>query len=143
MSGGWEPIKTLGTRDHQVSVAWRRNGTRVGRLLAISVGESICNQMGFQKHEKGQRGQRVVIERNRMAGKLRLRLAPKGTRPEEQRHLAWRTKGCTILVPLDDVKVQENKLAQDVVWSIEDGWLIVKWPPWACPMVQVSGGKAA
>jgi hypothetical protein len=27
--------------------------------------------------------------------------------------------------------------AQDVPWSIEDGWLVVKLPAWACPPIRV------
>jgi hypothetical protein len=28
------------------------------------------------------------------------------------------------------------------LWEVNDGWLVVKLPHWACPMIQVSG-KAA
>jgi hypothetical protein len=85
----------------------------------------------------------IVVERDRMAGKVWLQAAPPGTGRLESRHIAWKDKGCTVAVPLDEVRLDKSKPAQDVVGLIEDGWLEVKLPHWACPLIQISGGKAA
>lgn len=130
-------------RGDQVTVSWRRIGGRSTPALAVSLSRSVCDRLGLRKNERGEPVQRVVVERDRRAGKVWLQLAPEGTGRQASRHLAWKDKGCTVAVPLDDVKLKEMKPAQDVPWTIEDGWLEVKLPPWACPLIQVSGGKAA
>ena len=139
----WERIQTHVGRGEHVAVSWRISGGRSTLALAVSISRSVCDRLGLRKNEPGQPVQRVIVERDRMGGKVRLRLAPEGAKRTESRHLAWKDRGCTVGIPLDDVKLKEKKPAQDVPWAIEDGWLTVKLPPWACPLVQVSGGKAA
>lgn len=139
----WERIQTYVGRGEHVAVSWRISGGRSTPALAVSISRDVCERLGLRKNEKGEPVQRVVVERDRMAGKLRLQLAPPGTPRTESRHLAWKDRGCTVGVPLEDVKLKEKKPAQDCAWLIEDGWLLVKLPHWACPLIQVSGGKAA
>jgi hypothetical protein len=133
----WEPVKTRLGRGDQVAVSWRITGGRATPALAVSLSKSVCERMGLEKNEKGAPVQRVVVERDRVRGRVRLRLAPAGLPRSECRHMAWKDKGCTVGVPLDDVKLTTTKPAQDVPWSIEDGWLVVKLPPWACPPIRV------
>ena len=112
-------------------------------MLALSLGASICQQLGLEKNGKGAPVPRVIVERDRMAGKLRVKAAPPGVSKTESRHVAWKGKACTVGVPMSDVKLEGNKPAQDVPWLIaQEGWLVIKLPHWACPMIQVSG-KAA
>lgn len=138
-----ERILTRPGRGDQVTVSWRKIGGRQTPTLAVSISRSVCERMGLQKNQPGTPVQRVVVERDRMAGKVWVQLAPEGAPRIESRHLAWKDKGCTVSVPLDDLRLDKPKPAQDVVWAIEDGWLMVKLPPWACPLIQISGGKAA
>ena len=130
-------------RGDQVTVSWRKIGGRQTPALAISLSRSVCERLGLRKNDLGEMVQRVVVERDRMAGKVWLQAAPPGTGRLESRHIAWKDKGCTVAVPLDEVRLDKSKPAQDVVWLIADGWLEVKLPHWACPLIQISGGKAA
>lgn len=138
----WERVKTQLGRGDSVTVSWRIPGGRATPALAVSLSKSVCQALGLRKNEKGQPVQRVIVERDRMAGKLRIGVAPAGTPRHECRHVAWKDGGCSVGVPLDDVKLSEKKKAQDVPWEVASGWLVVKLPHWACPLVQVSG-KAA
>lgn len=139
---GWERVMTQLGRGDSVTVSWRIPGGRATPALAVSLSKSVCQALGLRKNEKGQPVQRVLVERDRMAGKLRIGVAPAGTQRHECRHVAWKDGGCSVGVPFDDVKLTEKKKAQDVPWEVTGGWLVVKLPHWACPMIQVSG-KAA
>ena len=134
----WERVRTEAIRGSGVTVSWRTQGGRKNPALAVSIGKVVCEKLGLEKGTTRLKS-RVVVERNRVAGKLRLRLAPEELRADAVRHVAWKDKGCTIAVPMDDVKLSEKKPAQDVVWTLEDGWLVVKLPHWACPIVKISG----
>lgn len=140
----WEIIpREPGGRSFGVTVSWRTLGGRKNPAMAVSLGRETCRALGLVKQSKGEHAQRVCVQRDRMAGKLRVFLATDEP-VEHQRAVAWKDKGCTITVPLDDVKLAEDKPAQDVRWSIEDGGaaLVVKLPHWACPLIQISGGAA-
>jgi hypothetical protein len=138
----WERIYTQLGRGDSVTVSWRIPGGRATPALAVSLSKSVCQRLGLTKNEKGSPTQRVIVERDRMAGKLRMRIAPPGSSRHECRHVAWKDGGCSIAVPLDDVKLSAKKPAQDVSWEVDAGWLVVRLPHWACPLIQVSG-KAA
>jgi hypothetical protein len=138
----WERVVTPPRFADQVTVSWRIPGGRATPTLAVSLGRSICERLGLEKNDKGAPVPRVIVERDRMSGKLRVQRAAPGMSKQESRHVAWKDKACTITVPLTDVKLEGKKPAQDVPWSFEDGWLVVKLPHWACPLIQVSG-KAA
>lgn len=139
---GWERITTQLGRGDTVTVSWRTPGGRSTPALTVSLSKSVCRRLGLFKNEKGQPVQRVIVERDRMSGKVRLGVAAQGTPRHDCRHVAWKDGGCSVGVPLDDVKLTEKKPAQDVAWEITDGWLVIKLPHWACPMIKVSG-KAA
>lgn len=139
---GWERITTQLGRGDTVTVSWRTPGGRSTPALTVSLSKSVCAKLGLSKNEKGQPVQRVVVERDRMAGRVRLAVAPQGTPRHDCRHVAWKDGGCSVGVPLDDVKLTEKKPAQDVAWEIKDGWLVIKLPHWACPMIHVSGKVA-
>jgi hypothetical protein len=134
----WERIHTQIGRGDTVTVSWRIPGGRGTPTLCVSISRSVTEKLGLVKGEKN----RVIVERNKMAGKVRVGVAPKNTPRHECRHVAWKEGSCTIPVPLDDVNIKDKKPAQDVAWSIDTGWLVVKLPAWACPVIQVSG-KAA
>jgi hypothetical protein len=134
----WERIETSANRNNGVTVAWRVPNGRKNPALAISMTKKVAAEIAL-----GPKGNRkVLVERNRMAGKLRIRMAPEDALAHECRHATWRTGGCSIAAPFDDVNLKESKPAQDVRWSVEDGWLVIKLPHWACPMIQVSGRVA-
>lgn len=135
----WERIETSANRNNGVTVAWRVPDGRKSRALAVSLTKKIAAEIALGTTDNS----KVLVERNRMAGKLRIRMAPEDALAHECRHAtARKTGGFGISVPLDEVKLKENKPAQDVPWSIEDGWLVIKLPHWACPMIQVSGKVA-
>ena len=138
----WERVVTPPRSADHVAVSWRIPGGRATPMLALSLGRSICEQLGLEKNGKGAPVPRVLVERDRMSGKLRVKSAPAGVGKMESRHVAWKERACTIGVPMADVKLEGNKPAQSVSWSLEDGWLVVKLPHWACPLIQISG-KAA
>jgi hypothetical protein len=134
----WERIETSANRNNGVTVAWRVPNGRKNPALAISMTKKVAAEIAL-----GPKGNRkVLVERNRMAGKLRIRMAPEDALAHECRHATWRTGGCSIAAPFDAVNLKESKPAQDVRWSVEDGWLVIKLPHWACPMIQVSGRVA-
>lgn len=139
----WERINTQLGRADTVTVSWRIPGGRATPAMALSLSKSVCARLGLQKNIKGEPVARVYVERDKLAGKIRVQQAPDSAARHECRHVAWKDGGCTITVPLDDVKLPEKKPAQDVPWSIEGGWLVAKLPHWACPLIQVSGGRAA
>jgi hypothetical protein len=131
----WERIETQAIRGGGVTVSWRVPNGRKNPALAISIGRLVAEKARLEKGDRS----RVIVERNKMAGKIRLRLAPKDALAHECRHVAWKDKGCTVAVPLEDVKLRERKPAQDALWSVEGEWLVIKLPHWACPLIQVSG----
>lgn len=139
----WERVSTKLGKGDSVTVAWRIPGGRAHPALAISLSKGVTAQLGMQKTDKGKNVPRVIIERNRLRGLVRVRLAPAGATRGESRAVAWKDGGCAITVPLEELKLTELKPAQDCVWSIEDGWLIVKLPHWACPLIEVGKEKAA
>jgi hypothetical protein len=134
----WERIETSANRSNGVTVAWRVPNGRKNPALAISMTKKVAAEIALGSTDNS----KVVVERNRMAGKLRIRMAPEDALAHECRHATWRTGGCSIAVPFDDVNLKESKPAQEVRWSVEDGWLVIKLPHWACPMIQVSGRVA-
>jgi hypothetical protein len=134
----WERVETSASRSNGVTVTWRVPNGRKNRALAISLTKKVAAEIALGAADNS----KVIVERNRLAGKLRIRMAPEDALAHECRHAAWRSGGCSIAVPFDDVNLRENKPAQDVPWSIEDGWLVIKLPHWACPMIQVSGKVA-
>lgn len=138
----WERINTQLGRGDTVTVSWRIPGGRATPALAVSLSKSVCQRVGLHKNEKGTPAQRVIVERDRMAGKIRIKIAPSGAPRHECRHVAWKDAGCSIGIPLDDVKLPGKKPAQDALWEVNDGWLVVKLPHWACPLIQVSGKVA-
>lgn len=135
----WERIQTQLGRGDTVTVSWRIPGGRVAPVLSVSVSRSVTKSLGLVKGENS----RVIVERDRMAGKVRIGVAPKSTPRHDCRHVIWKEGGCAIAVPLEDVNLKERKPAQDVAWSVDGGWLVIKLPQWACPMIQVTGGNAA
>lgn len=140
----WERITTQLGRGDTVTVSWRTPGGRTTPALSVSLSKTVCEKVGLKADRKGIPKQRVYVERDRIGGKIRLTLAPPSAPRHECRHVAWKDKGCSIAVPMDDVKISERKPAQDVAWNITgDGWLVIKLPHWACPIVQISGGSNA
>jgi hypothetical protein len=134
----WERVETSANRNNGVTVAWRVPNGRKNPALAVSMTKKVAAEIALGATDNS----KVIVERNRMAGKLRIRMAPEDALAHECRHATWRAGGCSVAVPFDDVKLKENKPAQDAPWSIEDGWLVIKLPIWACPLIQVSGKVA-
>lgn len=139
----WERMTTKLGKGDSVTVAWRIPGGRANPALAISLSKGVTAQLGLQKTDKGKNVPRVIVERNRLRGMVRVRLAPAGTTRDESRAVAWKDGGCAIAVPLDEVTLKDKKPAQDCTWSIEGGWLTIKLPHWACPLIQVTGKERA
>jgi hypothetical protein len=141
----WETIPTQLGRGAAVTVSWRVVGGRGTPALAVSLSKAAAARLGLVKRAKGEPVQSVVVQRDRMAGKLRLFVADQSVPRLEKRSVAWKDAGCTVTVPLDDVHLKERKPAQDVPWEFADGdrFLVVKLPPWACPLVKVEMGRAA
>lgn len=131
----WERIQTQLGRGDTVTISWRVPGGRSSPALSVSISRSVTKRLGLMKGEKS----RVICERDKMAGKLRICLAGQNAPRHECRHVAWKYESCAISIPLDDVQVKDRKPAQDVLWSVEDEWLVIKLPQWACPIIQVLG----
>ena len=87
------------------------------------------------------RGKRVVVQRDRMAGRLRIALASETD--DGARLMAWKrsknSECATLFVPLKDVAeiIQAPKPAQTCRYEVGNGELIIKLPTWACPPVQM------
>jgi hypothetical protein len=137
---GWEAIAPRSGERHGnggVTVAWRSTSGRSYLVLVVTIGTIACEPLGLKT------GDRIRVERDRMAGKLRLTPGNEtGWKP------SWRkspTGCCAVMnVPLDDVTLTERKPAQAVKWDIENGAIVLKLPHWACPIVRVNvPGKAA
>lgn len=137
---GWETIITQVGRGDSVTVSWRVPGGRSTPAMAVSLSKGVATTFGLVKGSR----QAVVVQRDRMAGKLRLCIAT-GEPRHERRSMAWKDGGCAVVVPLDDVRLTEKKPAQDVPWCFTDGGrhLEIKLPPWACPPVKVGAAGAA
>ncbi len=141
----WETIQTQLGRGATVTVSWRIVGGRGTPAMAVSLSKAAAARLGLTKPANGAPRQSVVVQRDRMAGKLRIFVADASVPRSEKRSVAWKDAGCTLSVPLDDVQMTQKKPAQDVPWSFEDGdrYLVLKLPAWACPPVQVYGGRPA
>jgi hypothetical protein len=135
----WETIPLRGSG---VSVAWRRPGGQgAGLQLALTLSSGVCAAMGAAP------GCRIVVQRDRMAGKLRIAVA----QPHEDgaRKLTWKATKflhcATLFIPLRDVQehVREQKPAQTCRYEVAPGEVIIKLPAWACPPVLVANWKAA
>lgn len=128
----WETIPLRGA---SVTVSWRVPGGRgCNRQLCITISSGVCEAIGLR------RGGRVVVQRDRFAGKLRLLLAD--DKADGGRRPAWkRTKNAdvaVVFVPLKDVTLDKNQPAQLVACEPKPGELVVRLPHWACPIAQVS-----
>jgi hypothetical protein len=120
-----------------VTVAWRRVSNRGTLVLAVTLGSAACEALGFKK------GQRATVQRDRIGGKLRV--TPSA---DEGWKAAWKESAgatCAVLhIPLDDLTLTERKPAQAVKWEVEGNSIVLKLPPWACPIVRVNvSGRAA
>lgn len=146
MSDIWETIRTVTNgRSPGVRVAWRQAGDRQAMCLIVSLGGEVTRALGMTEvgHD-GKRG-RVVVQRNRMRGRLRIRAAVKDDLKGDTRAVSWKNECATINVPLDDVALTEKKPAQDTAHTFEGKCVEIKLPHWAVTggFVQVSGGRAA
>ncbi len=120
-----------------VTCAWRKVSDRTGKVLVVTLSTKVCERIGLS------RGLRLRAERDRMKGMLFLTVDPvAGWKP------AWKATTTSLCacahIPLDDVQT-DRRAAQDVVWAFgQDGMSVeIKLPHWACPLVQVTGGRAA
>jgi len=128
----WETIPLRGSG---VTVSWKLPGGKgASRQLRVQIGSGVARAMGLS------RGDKVVAQRDRIAGKLRLLVA----KPKDHgaRAVHWRQSAkaemCHVFVPLLDVE-QDDKPAQTVSYEVASGELIVKLPHWAVDrIVQVS-----
>ena len=136
----WEAIAPRSGERHGnggVTVAWRSTSGRNYMVLVLTLGTIACEPLGLKP------GDRIRVDRDRMGGKLRV--MPGGN---EGWKPSWRKSpsGCCAVmnIPLDDVTLAERKPAQAVKWDIEGNSIVLKLPPWACPIVRVTApGKAA
>lgn len=118
-------------RGDGITVSWRPTSNRANCMLVVTLGRTMCDRIGLQK------GLRVIVERDRLAGKLYLRTdAVEGWRP------AWKEGCCCVNVPLDDVRT-DRKPAQAVPCEVVDGEVVLRLPPWACPPVKIDTARRA
>lgn len=114
-----------------VTVSWRKSSARTSEVLVVTLGAASVTKMGLT------RGRRVIVERDREAGRLYLRAdAETGWRP------AWKEGCCCLSIPLDDVRA-DRKPAQVVHTEWHYGELCIRLPPWACPPVKINARRAA
>lgn len=137
----WERVPTKLGKTYGVTVAWRKPSNRAQPMLNISVSKKLSQQIGVKK-EKGAEVQRVIVERNRMRGLVRVKLAEEDADRRESRAIAWKAGGFTVSFPMEDMTAQDPIPAEDVIWEHKDEWLVIKLPHWACPMIHVSGKVA-
>jgi hypothetical protein len=132
----WETITTQVGRGSGVAVAWRRKTSQTFAMV-VSLSKTTTADMGLAAPAKGAPPVRLVAQRDRMAGKLRLFLATTEPR-EHSRACTFKQGGATMFVPLDDVKLAENKPAQEVPFEWDGQYLVLKLPAWACPPIKVA-----
>lgn len=124
----WE---TIPLRGGSVSASWRfPGGQGAGRQLCLTISSGLCEAIGLRP------GRRVVVQRDRSAGKIRLTVVDEpvsGARNPRWKPSA-RANVCTLWVPLLDVEVAENKPAKSAQHEIAaDGSLVIRLPSWALP----------
>lgn len=118
-------------RSFGVTVSWRKTSERANAVLIVTIGGEVVKQLGLE------RGQRIVVERDRLAGRLYLRADPhEGWKP------SWKEGCACVNIPLDDV-TSEKRPAQGVAWEIVSGELSLRLPTWACPPVKIDTTKRA
>lgn len=132
----WETVPMRGA---SVSVSWRKPGGLGARFqLAITVASGVCAAMGLRP------GLRVVPQRDRVAGKMRLLVTDQDV--DGARRPTWkrskRAEVAAIFVPMPDVRLDTQKPAQNVAHEVAPGELIIRLPHWACPLVRVSQNTA-
>lgn len=102
----WE---TIPLRGGSVSASWRFPGGKgAGRQLCLTISSGLCEAIGLRP------GRRVVVQRDRIAGKIRLTVVDE--RVPGARSPRWKPSAvanvCMLWVPLLDVEVAENKPAK-------------------------------
>ncbi len=135
----WE---TIPLRGNGISVSWRKPGGQGAKLqLALTLSSGVCAAAGFTRDGW------VFVQRDRMGGKLRLAVATEAT--DGARKLVWKASKNSvcgqIFIPLKDVQqtLLEPKPAQTCRYDVQQGEVVIRLPPWACPPVVVSVGRAA
>lgn len=130
----WETVPLRGTG---VALAWRKpGGAGAGPALVITISAEVAIAMGLDPSH------RIVPQRNRMAGQLRLVVCE--GKPPGARRPAWKhTKHVrvpTIFVPMLDVQatLRGTKPREAARFQVAPGVLTISLPAWACPPVQIS-----
>lgn len=131
----WETIEPgVGARvgNGGIAVGWRCTSKRSQPVLSITLSADLCGQIGLAK------GARVRVQRDRLAGKMRLSPDPaEGWKPQWRSWASNRTACACIYVPLEDVTLKDRKAAQTVPWEMDGSSVVMKLPAWACPPVKV------
>jgi hypothetical protein len=129
----WE---TVPFRGRSITVSWRKPGGIGAKFqLSITIGSGACDAMGLRQ------GQRVVVQRDRVGGKMRLLVAPDDGTPGARRPTWKRSKNAVVavvFVPMPDVRLDNKKPAQHVAHDVAPGELTLRLPHWACPLVRIS-----
>lgn len=124
----WE---TIPLRGGSVSASWRFPGGKgARRQLCLTISSGLCDAVGLAP------GKRVVVQRDRVIGKLRLAVvAEKVTGARCPRWKKSAVADVAVLwVPLPDVVLRENRPAVSVQHEIAaDGALVIRLPSWALP----------
>lgn len=124
----WE---TIPLRGGSVSASWRHPGGKgARRQLCLTISSGLCDAAGLTP------GKRVVVQRDRAIGKLRLAVVAE--KVTGARCPQWKKSAvadlCMVWVPLQDVDLRENKPAKSVQHELAaDGSLVVRLPSWALP----------
>jgi hypothetical protein len=123
----WETLeRAIGTGTRTgVSAAWRCSARRKNPVLVVSLSNATLRQLGLDAP-----GTRCVVERNRPANQLRIRLAEPGTPALQHRAIHRHNAVGVVEVPLPDV-TSPPRSAEPCPHEIEDGALTFDLPGWA------------
>lgn len=125
----WETVTgVLGGTPSGVSVAWRRHGSSQRLCLVVSVQASLLERIGATRDK---RPLRMLVQRNRTTGWIRISVAPKGAMRYSTRGVRWHEQRGLISVPMPDVLLAETKPAQDTPFTVGDKHIEIRLPHWA------------
>lgn len=124
----WETIAPRSgerARFSGITVAWRKvSSARMCAVLTIS--KELAAEMGGKEPAKGEPKPRLLVQRDRVANRLRLTFSasPEAWAPH------WKEGCASVAIPLDGVS-SDKRAAQRVAHRMEGRATIVEMPDWA------------
>lgn len=140
----WEDVLPqvgrVAVEGREITVAWRRTGSDTSNRLVISIAKVMMDRLGWGK------GTRIRVQRDRLAGKVRLCGIPANA-PQSEKRAAFTMRDNDrtgqMILRLDGLTLAETKKAEHVGYEVEGKALVFTLPDWAAPERMAAEAAAA